>query len=104
MSTDTIKDVKATEISIEIGDAGRITFHLYETNAPVEYDYACTKQLYDGGDRRYVLIRVPDIDLQVGRNGSGLYYTKPSDAMSQRDLTNRLMGAFNDGLRGAGEA
>jgi hypothetical protein len=82
-----------TNVRLQIGGIN-ITYHLYETNAPVDYDGFGTHTFYLTGDTRYVLIDEQHVAWQTGRYGSGLHRAQPCDLVNEDYIAERLMKAL----------
>ncbi|MEE9612556.1 MAG: hypothetical protein V3W19_14980 [Desulfatiglandales bacterium] len=71
------------EIPVQIGEWSR-TYLPHWTNAPAAYDGFGTLQLYDGKDKRLVLIVDHHVDWHIQRYGSGGYRAWPIDRPEDR--------------------
>jgi hypothetical protein len=82
--------------TIDLGEMGQ--FVIVGTNAPVEYDYGYTINLWEYNGERLVLVDASRLDYQLGRYGSGLNHSKVLgghyhvQAQVTKMLQNRLYG------------
>jgi hypothetical protein len=87
------------QIKVQIGEFDS-TYEVYETSAPKAYDYdvieIASYEVEPGKLSRLILIESSHVEMQKGRNASGLHYTRSYDSgesfyyMTKREIIDVL--------------